>query len=331
MPPDRFPPAPLKLLLDRYRNLPHIELAAYIGVSIAMLTMLPALPNQETDWGKTYAPAALDWLRGVHAPWELRSNFAYPPFVLPLIAPLALLGAHAGFVVFMALMLTALYASARMLGGSPMLIVLSYPGIWMLAYGQLEPLVCLGAALGWYALRREKSGLLGMAYVLLAIKPQTGFAPALLYFLWTPTWKARFQSCWLPAAVIGWTFVNWGLWPLDFLPRVVAVDNGVAASIGVSLWPIIGPLALALFAPAVLTPTNRKTRLLLVLAANALASPYSPAYSLLTLLAFPLPWWGYVAASIPAINANGSIFIRAAILLPLGLLIYRGSLPTARE
>lgn len=131
--------------------------------------------------------------------------------------------------------------------------------------------------------------------------------------------------------MIGWTFLNWGFWPLDFLPRITSEDNGLTASIGVSLWPIIGPMALVLFAPAILTPMNRKTRLLLVLAANALASPYSPAYSLLALLAFPLPWWGYVAASIPAVNANGSIFIRAAILLPLGLLIYRDSLPTARK
>lgn len=175
-------PSPFKAVVDRYRRMVHFEMVVCLGVSIAMLIMLPNLPHHAPDWNKTFAPAALDWMRGVHSPWELHPNFANPPFVLPLIAPLALLGARASFVVFIALMLAGLYASTRMLGGSPILLMLSYPGIWVLAYGQFEPLVCFGVALGWFALRREKYGLLGIAYLLLAIKPQIGFAPALLYF-----------------------------------------------------------------------------------------------------------------------------------------------------
>ncbi len=318
--------APLNSLIDRYRRSPHIGLVVYVGVSIPLLFVLPNLPHHLSDWEWTYAPAALDWLRGVREPWLQHPNFANPPFVLLLILPVAVLGVDTSFIVYLVLMIVGLYFAARQLGGAPVWLILSYPGVWMLAYGQFEPLVCVGVAMGWHALRQQKYWLLNVAYLLLAIKPQIGLAPAVLYFFWTPTWRARLQSCWLPVGVISWTFLNWGLWPVDFVRRVAEVDKGLTASIGVSLWPMIGPLALALFIPAVFTKANRRTRLLLVLAANALASPYSPAYSMLPMLAFPLPWWGYVAASLPAIEPDAGIFSRGAALLPLGLLLYRSAI-----
>jgi hypothetical protein len=307
--------------INHYRRLPHLGLAVYIGISLGLLIMLPRVPNHETDWEISYAAAALDWYHGTHEPWLQHRTFFNPPFVLPMILPLALLGKTVGYSLLVVLMLGCMYVSARILGGSPLWLVLSYPGIWMLAYGQLEPLICLGIALGWYALRLQKYGWLSLAYLLLAIKPQVGLAPALLFFVWTPNWRLRLQSCWLVALVIGWTFVNWGMWPLSFVSRISVEGRGLSVINGVSLWPIIGPFALALFVPAIHLPVERKTRLLLVMAANALSFPYSPAYSLLSLLAFPLPGWAFIFASLPAINPDGSIFIRAAMLLPLGLLI----------
>ncbi|MBI3244775.1 MAG: DUF2029 domain-containing protein [Chloroflexi bacterium] len=319
----------MQSLIARYRQLPHLELIVYLGISIAMLVMLPNIPDHERDWEKNYVAPALTWLGGVHEPWKLHPTFFNPPFVLLLVTPLALLGNPASYIVFTALMLTSLYASARMLGGSPIWLVLSYPGIWMLAFGQLEPLVVLGIAFGWYAIRSKQYIWLTLAYVLLAIKPQIGLVPALLYFVWTPDWKTRLRTSWLTALVIGWTFINWGLWPMEFLPRIATQDNGLSITVGVSLWPIIGPFALALFIPALSGRIDRRLRLLILLAANALASPYSPAYSLLSLLAFPLPWWGYVVASLPVISPNGTVFTRAAMLLPLGVLFYRHVLDEA--
>jgi hypothetical protein len=70
----------------------------------------------------------------------------------------------------------------------------------------------------------------------------------------------------------------------------------------------------------VVLPMSRLERAISVLAATFLSIPYAPTYSLLALLALPVPWWVYVLSSVPLVTGPAGYWV--TVFAPLGCLVW---------
>jgi hypothetical protein len=201
-------------------------------------------------------------------------------------------------------------------GANKFWLLLSFPAFWGLWVGQLDGLVMLGVALGFWAVQQQRPVVLGLALALLLAKPHIGGPTALLYLYWLRHWKAPATF----AAVVLLSMLVWGgQWPYLWLRNLWLESGGgatAAQGTNISLFPY-GLLAwrccCCLWPPAADHA---------VLAATFLSTPYAPIYSLLALLVLPLPWWAYALSSAPYIL--GPTGYRLATLAPLGVLVWIG-------
>jgi len=173
--------------------------------------------------------------------------------------------------------------------------------------------------LGWAALVKRSWPLMFLALAIGAFKPQVGFIPILLLWLWSG--KDRWKSM---AAIISLAFVSvliWGPWPLWYLQGILKFvgDNhfqGWNSSLGYYFLP--------LYLPVFLLPLNREKKLIAITATTLIVSPYLPYYSTILLLCFNIPWWAYIFAFIGYIPAYLETYLawNAIVLLPIGVLIW---------
>lgn len=258
-----------------------ISLAILLGMTIGVVL----LPGSGFDWYAGYALFADDPFIS-----------ARPTWIYLLIEPIAHLpDSFAWFTLLNAIFL----AAALLLVDLPHpLLVLTMPAFWVLFYGQIDGWVALGAVLGWRALQRSHPYLLGLSLLLLSSKPHIGLPLALFFMLRGRTWKMLV----IPAAVLLVSFIPYGFWPLAFIQALIRtpVEAYTRQTINITLWP----WSLAIL--PILTWRWKKMSELAqsaaVLAITCLLAPYSPAYSLITLLflthAWPLlallmlPAWG---------------------------------------
>jgi len=106
---------------------------------------------------------------------------------------------------------------------------------------------------------------LGLFFV--AVKPQTGFAVAIFWFIdvWrTRGWRKTFETFAPVTAALLLSFLLFGLWPFGF--RGVL---GIAESFNASLWPWSIPVGLALVAAAIF-----KREIKYAMPASPCLSPY---------------------------------------------------------
>jgi hypothetical protein len=196
--------------------------------------------------------------------------------------PLALVGWRWNYLLLLIATVGAGVLSAWLLGGRPLVLLLSLPMVWVLWLGQIDALPLLGVALGWWCVKGNRWWLLGLALVLLSVRPQQGLGPALLYLWWA---KDRWRPLALPALTLVLSFACWGLdWPLGWFRTL---QDFRPTWWNATLWPW-GLLAII---PAVGLPADRHTRLRLVTCANLIASPYVAVYHYVVLMAQELPWW----------------------------------------
>jgi len=209
------------------------------------------------------------------------------------------------------------WVGSHLAGGNRYLLLISFPAFWMLWFGQLDGFVLFGTALGLAALRREKPILMGIAILLLLVKPHVGAPLALLYFIWLP----RRDTLLTILFVFALSLIVWGWdWPITWVRNILTIQEEyyVPQTTNISLFPYGLLVWLALLIPK--TPMDRVK---VALSATLLSVPYAATYSILPLLVLPLPWWLYVIGSAPFfLGPNGYLLTMLVPIVTIILVIY---------
>lgn len=223
----------------------------------------------------------------------------YPYWAYWLFAPLTIVPFKINYFLLIVGLLIGIIIACQSTGGSPWLLLLSFPFVWVLWYGQAESLVAMGIALMWHGRNKQDARWIGIGLLLASLKPHiTG--PAAAIILWQlKNWPLRLKSLWLLGPVILLSLVRWGwLWPVDWLANISSPVFRNSYNNG-SLWVWFGPWALILWVPALFVPMNNRARVLLALATSLLTMPYVPPYSQLALYLFPMPIWIWIWGYLP--------------------------------
>lgn len=178
---------------------PHLQrciVAVCFLLVLAIFVVIWVTPSFGYDWIVSFAPAGRDWLH----PYD--HLFHNPPWVAPVLWPLAVLPLRIGFVMSGLLAIAMAVWLISQEGGSWLAILatlLSPAFICTLINGNIEWLPLLGIVIGnaW-------------GVPLLLAKPQAGGVAALLFFK-----RAEFDwRFWLPSVgVVAVSLLIWGWWP----------------------------------------------------------------------------------------------------------------------
>jgi hypothetical protein len=246
----------------------------FVLLSVSVYMFLP----MGMDWRNTYRPAALHLLRA-ESPY-LVSIFHSPPWtVLPLL-PLALLPTQVGFAINFSLSMAATAYVAYRMGAKPLTILallLSYPVLFMAAYGQIDWLVYLGFLM---------PPQLGLFFVL--IKPQVSIGIVLFWGIEAfrrGGAKQVFRVFWPVSLALGMSFLFFGNW---FSSSFSEIERGFNAS----FWPQSIPIGLVLLYHAL-----RKRNVHLSMTTSPFLSPYLAPHGWgVALLGLSSSQWECVAA-----------------------------------
>lgn len=181
-------PLNFNTLKNQLRQLSTLE-RVIIGVLLVVVWLLFSfLPVTYKDWVDAFRPAALNWWNPYFEP-EMIFN---PPWLFPVLYPVALLPAKlgAGLLMTMSMIVLAAYV------GSPkkmLVVIIAAPISTMFALGQLDALLLLALMLPaeW-------------ALPVMVIKPQGMFLAALR--------RITKKSLIVFAAVLGVSVLVWGFW-----------------------------------------------------------------------------------------------------------------------
>lgn len=279
------------------------------GVALGLVIGCALNPISGYDWVNFYYP------RGhIFAPeWVVNPLWIY--FVL---APIAYLPTRVGYVILSLINVSIIWLGSQLTGVNRFALLLSFPALWVLWYGQIDGFVMLGVTLGLWAVQRHKSVLLGFALLLLLVKPHIGGPLAVLYFLWARNWRVLVTfGIVLLLSMIVWRFDWPAIWVKTLLqiatPPPDATMTTAAQRTNISLYPY-GLLSWLV----VVLPMPRAERAISVVAATFLSMPYTATYSLIALLVLPVPWWAYLLSSTPLILGPDGYWVTTFV--PLGCL-----------
>lgn len=231
-------------------------------------------------------------------------NMTAPAWVYLLTWPLSWLGWPLSWqVLTMATVLVVALVASRSGNRWWWAPVISLPLLWNIWLAQIEVLPVAGVLVA-YLMSRWKlhPAWLGVAWLLLMVKPQVGAGLALLFAWWA--WRERgLRSLWpagcVVVAVVAATVWLWPAWIGNWLSTMGTFE---ATWWNAAIWPY-GLLAW----PVALMPgkIGRERRMRMVAAATLLGSPYFALYHatmLVALAASPLlaaaSWLPLVAGSI---------------------------------
>ncbi len=230
--------------------------AGVIFVSWGLLTILP----RASDWSETYRPASLNLVQG-KSPYLIRSYVAPPWLLIPLI-PLAVFPEPVGRISIFWLTIASYALIAHKYGakvGSVIALLVSYPVVYGLIYGQVDWLAMLGILL---------TPWLGLG--LLMGKPQVGIGVAI--FLGYDAWKIggirKLIFTFLPLACLA------AVCYLIFGSDLVAKSSFVLSPTNASFWPRSLPIGLV-----ILVASFRSRKKILSLAASPFLAPYLSVHS----------------------------------------------------
>jgi hypothetical protein len=288
---------------DRFRH--------YISIILGLgLLIVYASIGSHQDWDFAFRNGALGDTSRVAIPyWGL--FLSYLPAQI-----------EQGYIIWLGVGLFLLIVASMYMKSSTWIILLSYQLNWCLWYGQIDPYVVFGLVLGYWALNKSRPYILGIAIMLILIKPQIGLLPAIFMFYLSSN-KSKTSLIALSiftASLLIWpswikfSFAHWSTYTDRF-------ENQLSNTYNLSLWITVPAVLIAL-------PIQRSSlqkRLLSLVAANLLLVPYSPIYSQLSLLVFPLNPLLSIFAFIPWIVAihYGPFFHWGwAQIFPLLALIY---------
>jgi alpha-1,2-mannosyltransferase len=246
----------------------------------------------------------------------------YPPQAAIVFAPLS--GwSYRTALLFWNLITIALYAAivwsawrrvSEHLSDRTLMIAAAaaFPPFWsLIVYGQISIIILAAFWLGWLALERGRSYLAGVAFGLLALKPQFGL-PLAVIVLAAGEWRmmaGAVSSVAVQAVVVSltlgsaafsafaatlpitMTYVDW----LESKPYMShslrAVTRLLPNVIGVPLWLAIAAVVLWYTVRVWKSEAPVRVRLGIVILASLLVNPHVIVYDV-TLLALPLIWCG---------------------------------------
>jgi hypothetical protein len=282
--------------------------AVALGVAAGMIVAMALLPGTGKDILHYYIPLAIGELENV---W-------YPPWARPMFELLAAVPFQIGYVALMAVSLLTLIGATRVLNGRLPFVLLTYQFGSLLYWGQIDALVVIGLAAGWWGLQRKNPWIAGIGFSLASVKPQTSL-PALLLLWWWFDRSGKIKSLIPPALVLLLSFWRYGWWLPHWLnppQRYELIRPG-----SIALWEFVGPWVLLLWIPALLARLPRKEKLLLFLATTPLTMPYYQQKALLCLQVFPigwLAWLGNMGFLLPVFGWN---ILEWIVLLPVALYV----------
>lgn len=267
-----------------------------------------------TDWLHSFRPGVHGDLRPVVIPyWGLFLAWLPAQFPEPL-----------GYISWIGAGIILAVLAAKQLHAHTFLMLFSYQLHRVVFYGQIDPFVITGLALGIWTIRRSRPYLTGLAIMLALIKPQIGLLSALAFLLWSADRKKTLAA----AALIGMASLAISpTWVIDLLQRhssefLSRPENLLSnTSVGIPL-PVGGMLAAVVLSSQI----NRERKLIALVAANLLISPYTTIYSQLALLCLGLPIGFYLFGLLPwavsVIYGPFNPYWTWASLFPLTVLIY---------
>lgn len=285
-------------------NNPLFTEAVWWGVAIGAVGF--SLLHGGQDWTTIYLPAT-------EAGFTTAPKVGNPTYILLLFQPLSYLPPNVGGAIIVALSIISIWLTARLTNVNRWLILISYPSLWMIKMAQIDALVMLGVALGWWAIEHKKPYWQGVATLLLCLKPQIGGFLALIY-LW---WQRDYRAFVISGSVGLFSLLLYGPWiglwfnKLLFAGELASQSEGDFISTGnsIGLFPY-GLLFLAI--PFIFSNIySSQEQITAIITASMLAAPYAAYYSILSTMAFPLPFWIYGLISLPLIGPIGwaSLFV----------------------
>lgn len=292
---------------------PHSREVVWWGIALGIVIGCYLVPISGYDWFINWRPQALN----THS-----SQILNPMWIYLLLKPIALLPARLDFLAFGLMNVGQIWLTARSSRVNRFALLLSFPALWILWYGQLDGFVMFGAALGLWAVENDRPLLTGLAAMLLLVKPQVGAPLALTYLLWQRNWKMLI----LPAGLTLASMVLWGWdWPLVWVHNLLVIGSPKIYQhpTNIGLYPFGLAAWLGLF-----IPMDRQRRALFILAATITSVPYVAIYSLISLLALQPPWWAFVLSSAPILLEQGGYRITA---LAAPLVVVWTAMPWVRD
>ena len=278
-----------------------------LGIALALIAFMFLQPDTGVDVLVTYGPAG----RGQYVEGLLPRN---PRFSLWLFWLFARLPWKWDYLAYMLVSIPVLLAAVYWGRGNYRKAFLSFPYVWLLAYGQIDEFVAAGLALTWWALRRERFWLMGIGLCFACLlKPQMGIPAALCMWLGA---RNKWKPLVIPAALVIVSLIQWGWdWPLSWTRAILnQVSTQEANWANASLEPWLGWWVLLIWLPVLLVPMERLPRLRCALAATALSVPYFPAYQLLILFVFPMSRIEWILSWLPLLGGKG---YAAVTMMPL--------------
>ncbi len=216
------------------------------------------------DYTWSYRPVTQHALHGGDPYEATRFEFYNAPWTLLLLVPYALLPIYEGQAALTLTSVLILVTGTRLLREEqrlPLLgLVLALANLHtfdLLIRGQIDAFPLLGVMLGWWAIRRERPLWLGLALLLMSIKPVNLSLVGALYLAAIRDWPRRdwLRVLGLPLVAVLVSGVIFGFdWPLRYLEHLralppndylsITVWDG-AGKLGFPLWPCVVLAALA--------------------------------------------------------------------------------------
>jgi hypothetical protein len=188
----------------------------------------------------------------------------------------------------------------------------AFPPFWtLILYGQITILILTAFWLGWLALERKRPCLAGVAFGLLALKPQFGI-PLAAIVLACGEWRmlaGAFASVAAQAAIV-WLLLGSAVFagfaasiPMtmthaDWLESKPFMSHSLRAVTrllpnwaGLPLWAALAAIVLWVTVKAWKSAAPLRVRLGIVILASVLVNPHVIVYDV-TVLALPLVWFG---------------------------------------
>lgn len=283
--------------------------AVWWGLAIGIFAGLKMVGAQGGEWYTYY--------RAIPSGFLNMPEVANPPYTAVLLYPLMLLPMKVGAEVFTLLNVCAVFLATYLAGGNRWGVLLSFPLTWLVWYAQLDGLVALGVGLGYWAVRKQHPLWVGIACILLGIKPQIGSIVA-LYYLWR---IKNLKALIYPAVVMLLSVLLFGFWPVAYIRRLLGSPDAAfftdqSTNIGLFPWGMLSWLLL------LFQSESTRHRIMLILGATMLSSPYAAYYSTLSLIIFPLPWWSYVFFSAPVFLPANLDAVGVTVGLVLVMIFY---------
>lgn len=237
----------------------------------------------------------------------LAPKVANPPYVFALLYPLALLPVRWGIFVYSFVGVAAIYLTHRLTHVNRWLLLLSYPVLRNLFYNQLDMLSMLGVALGWWAVERKRPWWLGVALVLLGIKPQVTGVLGIVYLAWG--W--HYTALVIPSIVLLYSFLVYGFYLTDWVAHTLQQSTGANVffhgGLGAFPWGLLAWLPLIVGCRFY----SKRQAAASIIAATMLSVPYVGSYSVMAFLGLPFTWFTPVFA----LPLNFLIDLRIVLIL----------------